>query len=48
MATNVYDDPERARAYAELEFPGSYYVAFRDIAFHADAAATLDASRCAR
>jgi SAM-dependent methyltransferase len=29
--TNVYDDQDRARAYAELEFPGTYYLAFRDI-----------------
>jgi SAM-dependent methyltransferase len=29
--TNVYDDRERARAYAELEYPGTYYLAFRDI-----------------
>ena len=28
---NVYDDEERARAYAELEFPGTYYLAFRDV-----------------
>jgi SAM-dependent methyltransferase len=28
---NVYDDRDRARAYAELEFPGTYYLAFRDI-----------------
>ena len=28
---NVYDDSERARAYAALEFPGTYYLAFRDI-----------------
>jgi SAM-dependent methyltransferase len=28
---NVYDDVERARAYADLEFPGTYYLAFRDI-----------------
>ncbi|MGK2963837.1 MAG: class I SAM-dependent methyltransferase [Gemmatimonadaceae bacterium] len=28
---NVYDDEERARAYADLEFPGTYYLAFRDI-----------------
>ena len=28
---NVYDDPDRARAYAELEFPGTYYLAFRDL-----------------
>ena len=28
---NVYDDEERARAYATLEFPGTYYLAFRDL-----------------
>lgn len=28
---NVYDDDARARAYANLEFPGTYYLAFRDI-----------------
>lgn len=28
---NVYEDAERARAYADLEFPGTYYLAFRDI-----------------
>jgi SAM-dependent methyltransferase len=28
---NVYDDEERARAYAELKFPGTYYLAFRDL-----------------
>jgi SAM-dependent methyltransferase len=29
--SNVYDDTERARAYAALEFPGTYYLAFRDL-----------------
>ena len=29
--TNVYEDRERARAYADLEYPGTYYLAFRDI-----------------
>jgi SAM-dependent methyltransferase len=29
--TNVYEDDERARAYAGLDFPGTYYLAFRDI-----------------
>jgi SAM-dependent methyltransferase len=29
--SNVYDDAERARAYAQLEFPGTYYLAFRDL-----------------
>lgn len=28
---NVYDDEQRARAYADLGFPGTYYLAFRDI-----------------
>ena len=28
---NVYEDVERARAYAALEFPGTYYLAFRDL-----------------
>lgn len=29
--TNLYDDPVRAQAYATLEFPGTYYLAFRDL-----------------
>ena len=29
--TNVYDDRVRARAYAGLDFPGTYYLAFRDL-----------------
>lgn len=29
--SNVYDDAERARAYASLEFPGTYYLAYRDL-----------------
>ena len=29
--TNVYDDDARARAYAGLDFPGTYYLAFRDV-----------------
>ena len=29
--TNVYDDDERAAAYATLDFPGTYYLAFRDL-----------------
>jgi hypothetical protein len=29
--SNVYDDDERAQAYARLEFPGTYYLAFRDL-----------------
>lgn len=28
---NVYEDEERARAYATLEFPATYYLAFRDL-----------------
>jgi SAM-dependent methyltransferase len=28
---NVYEDEERARAYATLQFPGTYYLAFRDL-----------------
>lgn len=28
---NVYEDPRRAAAYAKLEFPGTYYLAFRDL-----------------
>jgi ubiquinone/menaquinone biosynthesis C-methylase UbiE len=28
---NVYEDSERAKAYAELEFPGTYYLAYRDL-----------------
>ena len=29
--SNVYEDPRRAEAYDKLEFPGTYYLAFRDI-----------------
>lgn len=28
---NVYDDPRRAETYAKLEFPGTYYLAYRDL-----------------
>jgi SAM-dependent methyltransferase len=28
---NVYADAERARSYARLEFPGTYYLAYRDL-----------------
>ena len=28
---NVYDDGDRAASYARLEFPGTYYLAFRDL-----------------
>lgn len=44
--TNVYEDDERARAYARLDFPGTYHLAFRDIpellARHASGPAALD------
>jgi SAM-dependent methyltransferase len=29
--SNVYDDEVRARAYAALEFPATYYLAYRDL-----------------
>ena len=29
--SNVYDDKSRADAYANLEFPGTYYLAYRDL-----------------
>jgi SAM-dependent methyltransferase len=29
--SNVYEDARRADAYAKLEFPGTYYLAYRDI-----------------
>lgn len=28
---NVYEDAKRAESYAKLEFPGTYYLAFRDL-----------------
>ncbi|MBD3299394.1 MAG: hypothetical protein GF341_12105, partial [candidate division Zixibacteria bacterium] len=28
---NVYADDQRAESYAKLEFPGTYYLAYRDI-----------------
>lgn len=28
---NVYDDARRAEAYATIDFPGTYYLAFRDL-----------------
>ena len=28
---NVYEDAERAESYAKLDFPGTYYLAFRDL-----------------
>lgn len=43
---NVYDDAARAGAYAQLEFPGTYFLAFRDLpqilAEHAPGRAALD------
>ena len=29
--SNVYADAERAASYADLEFPGTYYLAYRDL-----------------
>lgn len=29
--SNVYNDRERSASYAKLEFPGTYYLAFRDV-----------------
>jgi len=29
--SNVYEDRKRAHAYARLEFPGTYYLAYRDL-----------------
>lgn len=29
--TNVYDDAARARSYSALDFPGTYFLAFRDL-----------------
>ena len=29
--SNVYDDTDRAQAYATLEFPGTYHLAYRDL-----------------
>jgi ubiquinone/menaquinone biosynthesis C-methylase UbiE len=29
--SNVYDDKQRAEAYAKLELPGTYYLAYRDL-----------------
>ena len=44
--SNVYDDAERASAYASLELPGTYYLAYRDlpaiIAAHVAGRAALD------
>lgn len=44
--TNVYEDSARAGSYARLEFPGTYYLAYRDlpeiIAKHAKGKRALD------
>ena len=29
--SNVYEDADRAEAYSKLEFPGTYYLAYRDL-----------------
>ncbi len=43
---NVYEDTRRAEAYAKLEFPGTYYLAYRDlpgiIAHHVPGRKALD------
>jgi len=43
---NVYEDDRRADAYARLEFPGTYYLAYRDlpeiIETHGGGAAAID------
>lgn len=43
---NVYDDASRAAAYAKLDFPGTYHLAFRDlptiISAHARGPSALD------
>ena len=43
---NVYDDAQRAQAYSKLEFPGTYYLAYRDLpevfASHVRGRAALD------
>lgn len=44
--SNVYDDDARADSYADLEFPGTYWLAYRDlpalIAAHAQGTRALD------
>lgn len=46
MFANVYDDDARAEAYDGLEFPGTYYLAYRDLpgifARHANGRKALD------
>lgn len=43
---NIYEDTRRAESYAKLEFPGTYYLAYRDIpviiARHAGGTRALD------
>jgi SAM-dependent methyltransferase len=43
---NAYQDPKRAASYAKLEFPGTYYLAYRDlptiISEHGDGTRALD------
>ena len=31
QVTNLYEDARRTQAYARLEFPGTYYLAYRDL-----------------
>src|SRR5947209_5563474 len=44
--SNVYQDPQRALAYSKLEFPGTYYLACRDLpeifARHIEGRSALD------
>jgi ubiquinone/menaquinone biosynthesis C-methylase UbiE len=44
--TNTYEDARRAEAYAKLEFPGTYYLAYRDlpqiIAEHCNGTTAID------
>ncbi len=44
--SNSYEDEKRAQSYARLEFPGTYYLAYRDlpaiIAKHANGKIALD------
>jgi len=44
--TNTYEDAQRAEAYAKLEFPGTYYLAYRDlpeiIAEHCNGTTAID------
>ena len=43
---NAYEDESRAQAYSTLQFPGTYYLAFRDLpgifAEHVRGRAALD------